>query len=90
MAEHLSRDYKGGEVKWALAGRSRERLEALRLELSQTYGAELKDVPILTADLSGASRGVVAHCAAVLPCCAATWPACRWARWPLSPCQSWC
>ena len=43
---------QGGDVKWALAGRSREKLEALRQELSGTYGAELRDVPILTADLA--------------------------------------
>ncbi|PRW56953.1 saccharopine dehydrogenase isoform B [Chlorella sorokiniana] len=50
VAEHLARDYKTG-VKWALAGRSKERLEKLRLELSEQYGGELKEVPILVADL---------------------------------------
>lgn len=49
VAEHLARDYKTG-VKWAIAGRSQERLEKLRLELSEQYGSELKNVPILIGD----------------------------------------
>ena len=31
-----------GQVKWAMAGRNRQRLEELRLELSKTYGEDLK------------------------------------------------
>lgn len=55
VAEHLSRDYKGGEVKWALAGRDQTKLEKLRLELSEAYGADIRDVPILTGDLTDQS-----------------------------------
>lgn len=31
-----------GQIKWAMAGRSKERLEQVRLELSKTYGEDLK------------------------------------------------
>lgn len=45
-----------GDVRWALAGRNREKLEALRLELSKALEApELNDVPILLGDLSDQS-----------------------------------
>ncbi|PSC71057.1 saccharopine dehydrogenase [Micractinium conductrix] len=50
VAEHLARDYKTG-VKWAIAGRSQERLEKLRSELSEQYGGELREVPILIGDI---------------------------------------
>ncbi|KAL4451997.1 hypothetical protein ABPG75_007659 [Micractinium tetrahymenae] len=50
VAEHLARDYKTG-VRWAMAGRSQDRLEKLRLELSEQYGGELRDVPILVGDI---------------------------------------
>lgn len=41
-----------GKITWAMAGRNQAKLEALRLELSKTYGEELLQVPILTGDLS--------------------------------------
>ena len=31
-----------GQIRWAMAGRSRQRLEAVRLDLSKTYVEELK------------------------------------------------
>ena len=46
IAEHLAARYGvGGEVKWAMAGRSREKLEAVRDEI----GAP-KDTPLVVAD----------------------------------------
>jgi short subunit dehydrogenase-like uncharacterized protein len=46
VAEHLAARYGvGGEVKWAMAGRSREKLEAVRDEI----GAP-KDTPLVVAD----------------------------------------
>eukprot|EP00887_Chlorella_sp_A99_P001868 scaffold19.g1868.t1 len=51
----LPADRQGGEVKWALAGRDQTKLEKLRLELSEAYGADIRDVPILTGDLTDQS-----------------------------------
>jgi hypothetical protein len=31
-----------GQINWAMAGRNKERLEQLRLQLSETYGEDLK------------------------------------------------
>lgn len=46
VAEHLARQYGvGGEVKWAMAGRSQAKLEAVRDEI----GAP-KDTPLVVAD----------------------------------------
>jgi short subunit dehydrogenase-like uncharacterized protein len=53
VAEHLVRDYSNGKskVNWALAGRSKAKLEQIRDELSETYGnKDIKNVPILTFD----------------------------------------
>ncbi|KAL6785835.1 hypothetical protein ACKKBG_A00355 [Auxenochlorella protothecoides x Auxenochlorella symbiontica] len=50
VAEHLAQSYQG-KVKWAIAGRSRDRLESLRLSLSTQYGFDKEDVPILLGDL---------------------------------------
>jgi len=48
VAEHLARQYgSGGEVRWAMAGRSAEKLAAVRDEI----GAPA-DVPLVTADAS--------------------------------------
>lgn len=58
-------------MKWALAGRSQERLEKLRLELSTQYGEELKDVPLLIGDVTNqASFGGGEAAAACLPAAA--------------------
>ncbi|GAB4819277.1 hypothetical protein N2152v2_006323 [Parachlorella kessleri] len=51
VCEHVARDYKG-QVKWAMAGRNKQRLEEIRQELSKTYGEDLKDVPILLGDIN--------------------------------------
>lgn len=65
VCEHLVRDYKG--VKWAMAGRSQKKMEQVRLDLSKEYNVDLKDIPILTADLSDqASLDKVAGQAAVV------------------------
>ncbi|GAB4819276.1 hypothetical protein N2152v2_006322 [Parachlorella kessleri] len=50
VCEHVARDYKG-QIRWAMAGRNRQRLDGVRLELSKTYGEGLKDVPILLGDI---------------------------------------
>lgn len=55
VCEHIARDYKGGQVKWAMAGRNQEKLEQLREELSQQYGAEFKDTPILVGSIDDAA-----------------------------------
>ena len=58
VAEHLARHYSGAgaaaPVRWAMAGRDRAKLEAVRAELAATLPAAA-DVPILTADLSDES-----------------------------------
>jgi short subunit dehydrogenase-like uncharacterized protein len=47
VAEHLVRRHGvGGQLKWALAGRSREKLETMRLELGETAAG----LPLLVAD----------------------------------------
>lgn len=47
VAEHLlARHGAGGDLKWALAGRSRSKLEAIRSGLGEAAGA----LPIVTAD----------------------------------------
>lgn len=50
VAEHISRDYSK-QVSWALAGRSQEKLEAIRAELAKNYGDHIKDTPILIGSL---------------------------------------
>jgi short subunit dehydrogenase-like uncharacterized protein len=39
-----------GKIKWAMAGRNKEKLEATRVEISK-YSPEMANVPILLADL---------------------------------------
>lgn len=47
VAEHLVRRHGvGGQLKWALAGRSRERLETIRIELGEAAAG----LPLITAD----------------------------------------
>ena len=51
VAEHLARRYgSGGEIKWAMAGRSLEKLQAVRDEI----GAP-KDTPLVVADAADAA-----------------------------------
>jgi short subunit dehydrogenase-like uncharacterized protein len=52
VCEHLAKDYKNGAVSWAMAGRNKQKLEEIRDALAQTYGAEIKDTPILIGDLA--------------------------------------
>lgn len=63
-------------MKWALAGRNQERLEKVRLDLSEQYGSELQEVPILLGDIkdqvskaagnsSGSLLSLAAPCASV-------------------------
>ncbi|KAK9832365.1 hypothetical protein WJX74_007679 [Apatococcus lobatus] len=49
ICEHLARSYTG-KLRWAMAGRSQERLAAVRQEMSKTNPA-CKDVPILCGDV---------------------------------------
>lgn len=47
VAEHLLRRHGvGGEIKWALAGRSREKLEQIRIKLGETAAG----LPLVVAD----------------------------------------
>jgi len=57
VAEHLAKDYRGSQIRWALAGRSQEKLETIRSELAQRYGndATIAATPILLGDLSDAA-----------------------------------
>jgi short subunit dehydrogenase-like uncharacterized protein len=49
VAEYFAEHYSSSEITWALAGRSRAKLESLRRHLAETFdGAEA--VPILVAD----------------------------------------
>ena len=50
VCEHIARDYKG-QFSWALAGRSQAKLEGIRADLAERYGADIADVPILIGAL---------------------------------------
>lgn len=62
VAEYLSSQYEGGSVKWAMAGRSQDKLESVR----DLIGAP-KDIPLITADSdNGASLDALAKRAKVV------------------------
>ena len=46
VAEYMHRTYAGGDLRWAIAGRSREKLNKMLFEL----GASEESVPVLVAD----------------------------------------
>ena len=51
VAEHLFKSYgQGNNVRWAMAGRSIDKLESLRTELASKYSADASSVDILVAD----------------------------------------
>ena len=54
VCEHVARDYKG-KVNWAMAGRSKEKLESIRAELAEKYGDDLNKTPILIGNLEDQS-----------------------------------
>jgi short subunit dehydrogenase-like uncharacterized protein len=54
VCEHISKDYKG-QINWAMAGRSQEKLESIRADLAEKYGAEISEVPILLGTLEDQS-----------------------------------
>uniref|UniRef100_A0A7S3RBG0 Saccharopine dehydrogenase NADP binding domain-containing protein n=1 Tax=Dunaliella tertiolecta TaxID=3047 RepID=A0A7S3RBG0_DUNTE len=54
VCEHISRDY-AGKIKWAMAGRDRQKLEKVRQELC-TINPDVKDVPLLVADAKNAAE----------------------------------
>jgi short subunit dehydrogenase-like uncharacterized protein len=41
-----------GEIKWAMASRSEEKLHKLRTDLAEAYCPTIQNVPILTADVN--------------------------------------
>ncbi len=49
VCEHLLNHYPQG-VRWAMAGRSRQKLEAIKQQLSDQGFPGAKDVPVLVAD----------------------------------------
>lgn len=49
-AEDLAARYSDGSVRWAIGGRSRQKLEALRADLVTRSGPALADLPIIVAD----------------------------------------
>jgi short subunit dehydrogenase-like uncharacterized protein len=68
VCEHLARDYAGGPVRWAMAGRSRERLEAVRADLAARFGGAAAEAPILVGALDDAPSldAIAAQTACVL------------------------
>jgi len=46
----LERYGAGGELHWALAGRNREKLEAVRAEIGRDTGADAATLPLIVAD----------------------------------------
>ena len=50
VAEYLNTQYDGSDVKWAMAGRSQDKLEAVREEMGVS-----KDIALITADSSDAA-----------------------------------
>jgi short subunit dehydrogenase-like uncharacterized protein len=51
IAEYLVRDSGGSKVSWALGGRNKEKLEALKASL----GKQAADIPVVVADTSDAA-----------------------------------
>jgi short subunit dehydrogenase-like uncharacterized protein len=49
-AEDLAARYTGSDVKWAIGGRNREKLEALRNDLVAFGGTSMAELPIVVAD----------------------------------------
>lgn len=49
VAEYLDAQYKGSDLKWAMAGRSQDKLEAVRAEMGIA-----SDTPLVTADSADA------------------------------------
>ncbi|KAF5837446.1 hypothetical protein DUNSADRAFT_4362 [Dunaliella salina] len=54
VCEHLARDYPG-KVKWAMAGRDKQKLEKVRQELC-AINPDVKDIPLLVADAKNAAE----------------------------------
>lgn len=50
VCEHLVKSYGAGSVRWAMAGRNRDKLESLRSELCQQYSADASSIDILVGD----------------------------------------
>ena len=63
VAEYLNAEYGGSDLKWAMAGRSVEKLEAVRDEMGIS-----KDIPIITADANDAASllAMAAQCKTVI------------------------
>lgn len=52
VCEHLARHYQG-EVRWAMAGRNKTKLEGVKDELAQILNSDaIKDIPVLVCDAS--------------------------------------
>ncbi len=49
-AEDLATRYGSGDIKWAIGGRNRQKLEALRNDLEAFGGASMAELPIVVAD----------------------------------------
>jgi short subunit dehydrogenase-like uncharacterized protein len=50
VCEHVAQDYHG-KISWAMAGRSKEKLESIREDLVTRFGPQLAEVPILLGSL---------------------------------------
>lgn len=55
MAEHLMKSYGQENIKWAMAGRNREKLEHVRNDLASKYEIEPDSIPILVGDIDNPS-----------------------------------
>ncbi|MGR4865793.1 saccharopine dehydrogenase family protein [Caulobacter sp. LARHSG274] len=69
VAEHLARRYgTGGEVRWAMSGRSADKLAAVRDEIGAQTGVPMADTPLVIADADDPAslQALVARTKAVL------------------------
>ncbi|KAI8104528.1 hypothetical protein M9434_003083 [Picochlorum sp. BPE23] len=50
VAEHMMQRYAKDDIKWAMAGRSKEKVQTIRDSLAEKYGVDAESVPILVGD----------------------------------------
>ena len=52
VAEHLMQSYANQGIRWAMAGRNKEKLERVRNSLAKKYGIDEDSIPILVGDIN--------------------------------------
>ena len=55
VAEHLMKSYANQDIRWAMAGRNREKLESVRNSLAKKYEIDEESIPILVGDIANPS-----------------------------------